>query len=328
MTKLVPTLLSAAALSCSCGEVSKPPPPATQQTLLSSLAAHPAGRVVVATINDEPVYGDCVTRQAEGHGLSREDALQECIDFELLAQAANQPQYMLDEDVQRKGKQELVRAFIEEHYELRSPADLPKHLVDALWKQVKVSRYNHGELREMVSCRVPLKDFGPETKEYASGKTYLHTLYEELKDKQDLTKEDVFVTCYGTADKDGAKYKDAGVHELSLLTFPLRPKRFYAADYHETIFEHGVEGQVRPPIWTSEGWDLLLVTKSVPTIATTYEEAAPELRTALFEKPVYEKHRNAVFNEWVDSFEEAKSVQVYPDRLPASSQPTGSPAAP
>jgi hypothetical protein len=47
-----------------------------------------ADDVVVALAAGRPVYGSCVAAQAERGHLSRDAALRECIDFELMAQEA------------------------------------------------------------------------------------------------------------------------------------------------------------------------------------------------------------------------------------------------
>ena len=305
------TLLLAA--TAGCGSDSRPAKRQANPISLDSLEAHPKGRSTVATVNGTPIYADCVARQALAHQLSRHDALQECIDFELLAQAANQPHLLAHPDVQEEGKQELVRSFIDARYQIRGPSDIPADLVQRLWDKINVPRYNHPELRNIVLCHIPLdKNQGPQSREYKIGETFLRGLYNELKHKRDLVENDLFAACY-------ERYEAAGVHDMKLTTFSLNPREGYDEKYQKAVFD-GPEraGMVTAPFLTEEGWQFILITVVSDKLVTTFAEAEAELRQALFEEPVYEPKRQSLFDAWYMPLEEGKRITRSYDKLPTA----------
>lgn len=273
---------------------------------------------MVAMVNGRAVFASCVRIQAEAHAISRESALGECIDFELLAQAAEAAETathptITHPDVQRVAKQELVRAFVEDRYNVRGPDDLPIDLVKRLWEQVQVPRYNHPELRNIVFCRVPLTAAqGPASDEYKVGLAFLQSVYEKLRDVRDIKKNDLFGECWEP------HYIEAGVHKLKLNTFKMRPRTGYMEVFQESVFGPKEAGRVVPPVYSQFGLDLILVTEVIPAKTTTFEEAEAELREALFLVPVYESSRDAVFEEWYAPFAKKRSISVYPKRIPES----------
>ncbi len=280
---------------------------------LQALQADAPGELVVAQVNGHPIYARCVETQAGAHHIGNAQALQECIDFELLAQAAHDAGTLEHPDVQAAGKRELVRSFVQARYEIHSPADLPEALVKKLWDQSNVPRYNHPELRNIVFCRIALsKEQGPESDEYKTAEKFLRRVYEQLRDRNDLEKNDLFAPCY-------EEYEAAGVHKMELLTFRRTPKRGYQPVFHPTIFD-GPEtaGMVTPPLHTQYGWDLILLTEVVPAKETAMAEVDDELRKALFEVPVFEPKRDAIFQTWYAPFAKARHIEVHADALPGS----------
>src|SRR5690348_1474463 len=107
-----------------CGGSSTSKPQAAASGPPAQMTATPATSddVIVATVNGKPVYGSCVQAQA-ARGATRDVALQECIGFELLAQAA-QP-FATDAEVIGETKRALVSQFIAREYEdkYNAPAD-------------------------------------------------------------------------------------------------------------------------------------------------------------------------------------------------------------
>ena len=308
--------------ACDFG-TTEPAAPHEPRLLLHELVVAPAGRPVVAEVNGVPVYADCVKRQAEAHQLPHQEALGECIDFELLAQAADQPQYLGLVEVQEEGKQELVRKFIQAEYPVRTPADLPMALVRELWKQVSPRRYNRPELRDMVFCRMSLDENpGAQSEQSKQAEHFLRAIYDQLKSQKHLKKNDLFAACFGDPDPESTlprPWKEAGVPEPKLRTFSPSPRSRYQEAFRATIFD-GPEkaGMVTPPLLTEHGWDLILITLVLPEIQTDFAEAEAELRKALFEEPIYEERRQLLFERWYSPFEKRHQISRSYDKLPAA----------
>ncbi len=311
-----------AALACS-SQSGTSAPPQQSKALLQRVAEDPADRLVVAEVNEVPIYADCVQTQASAHALTREDALQECIDFELLAQAADLPKYLQEEDVQEKSTRELVRTFLASEYSLQSPDDMPDSLVQELWKAVSPRRYNRPELRDIVFCRIPLpKGTSVSSPPSKKASAFLQGLYEDLKDRSDLKKDDLFGACYGNPGKledEVRPYQKVGIEKLDLSTFTPTPRSRYQPAFQERIFDGPQKvGMVLRPLFSQYGWDLILLTQILPKLETDFASAEPELRKALFEEPAYEAQRAALFNEWYATLEKKHRITKNFDLLPAA----------
>lgn len=288
-------------------------PVARSAILLDSLEEAPRGRPIIATVNDVPVYQDCVVRQAQAHGLSPKAALDECIDFELLAQAADQAGYAGDSSVQEAGMQELVRTYLDKSYPMKGPGDLDHALVDTLWQRINVPRYNHPPLRDVVLCRIPLDaTMGPESAEYKRADAFLRTLYRELKDRDDLVENDLFAACY-------ERYEEAGVHDLKLNTTRLAPQTQHDSAWSAEVFAPNTKaGKVLPPLRDAAGFAFILITEAKDELVTSFEEAEPELREALYANPVYQAQRDQLFQAWYKPIAARYKIQRFPERLPAN----------
>src|SRR5439155_20343050 len=90
-----------------CGSSKAPPPPTPTGPPAAWLPTTAPDDVQVATVNGKPVWGSCVTAQA-AHATSKQDALKQCIDFELLAQEANAHGIATDPDVALATRTALV----------------------------------------------------------------------------------------------------------------------------------------------------------------------------------------------------------------------------
>lgn len=304
------------ALSACSSKPSTTPTSSKSRAPLENLVEDANDRAVVAKVNGVSVYADCVQRQAQAHHLSRAEALDECINFELLSQAANQPEYLLAPEVQQPASQELVRAFVEASFS----ADIPDKMVEALWRQ-NTRRYNRPELRDIVFCRIALPEGATaDSAESKKASAFLMGLYNELKTRKELTKVDLFTACYGEPDAPDTEprpFQLAGIEKVELNYFRPTPRAGYTADFHKTVFDGPqVAGMVTPPLLTRHGWDLILIKEILPAISTEFAKAEPELRKALTEEPVYEAQRAAIFYEWYAPLEAKHIVKRSFERLP------------
>jgi hypothetical protein len=305
-------LAAFAVIAVGCGSSAEKPQKRESHTWrVDSMEAVAPGDAVVAKVNGRSIFASCVRIQAEAHQLSRDRALEECIDFELLAEAAELADTNQADDVQTTAKQELVRTFIEDRYNVRGPMDIPQDLVKKLWDQVQVPRYNHPELRNIVFCRIPLtKEQGPESEEFKIGLVFLQGVYEKLRDERNIEKNDLFELCWKP------HYEEAGVHKLKLNTFKIRPKSGYMEEFHKSVFGPTEVGVVAPPLYSQYGIDLILISEIIPEKSTTFEEAEPELREVLFNFPVYESTRDLMFEEWYAPFAKSRAIATFQQHIP------------
>src|SRR5688500_1194279 len=99
-----------------CGGSKSPSAPAPSGPPASFIAAPARDDVQVATVNGRPVWGSCVTGQG-ARGATRDEALAQCIDFELLAQAAEARGLAVDPDVVLATRTALVSQLVAREYE-------------------------------------------------------------------------------------------------------------------------------------------------------------------------------------------------------------------
>src|SRR6185436_3442191 len=142
-------------------------------------ASPPAGPgdAIVATVDSRPVWGSCVAAQLARGGRSRRAALDECIDFELLAQAAEARGLgrAPDPELERARRAAMVGRLVETGFEdrYRTPADLGATLdraVDALADQLdqpefRASAFARVEVPAGAGQRVTHGDFRAATRE-------------------------------------------------------------------------------------------------------------------------------------------------------------------
>jgi hypothetical protein len=97
-----------------CGQRDRADEPARAAGGPSSIEATPAAPddPIVAKVDGRPVYGSCVAAQMQHLGVDKQAALAQCIDFELLAGAAEARGLRDDPDVGDAWRREMVRSVI------------------------------------------------------------------------------------------------------------------------------------------------------------------------------------------------------------------------
>jgi len=128
------------------------------------MQATPSGDdVIVAQVNGRPVYGSCVATQAERERLPRDVALRECVDFELMAQAAEQRGLARDPEVVHTTRAALVDQLVASAYErgFTKPDDFGAAWDDFVRKKKAIAHLKHPEYRASVYVRVPIEQKPP-----------------------------------------------------------------------------------------------------------------------------------------------------------------------
>jgi hypothetical protein len=293
--------------------------------------AHAAGRTVVATVNGEPIYGDCVATQAGAAGIDVDAALARCIDFEVLAQEAARRGLLGDSDVLDARRTEMVRALVEQEYAptLDDPSDVPITDLHWLWESQLQRRYNRPELRRATYCRAPVaKDAPAGGPEDQRARKLAEGMYAALSAMGRLDAAHLAPLCWMVS----------GGQEVKTTASPTRPFTHdgqqeagrYAPEFAEAAFSVAAVGDMSRPARTSWGWDLVLVTDILPAQSRTFEQAEPEMRDILIHRADTAPYRNRMFEAWIKRYMDAARVQVFPDNVPddqALAQGAAPPAA-
>jgi hypothetical protein len=243
--------------------------------------------VIVAQVNGRPVWGSCVTAQSKGK--TKQAALDDCVSFELLAQAADARGLATDPDVVEATRSALVNRVVEVGFEDKyKSADDLKDILDKHVERNK-ARLSRPELRSSTYVRLPL------TKPLAEAEDPPPKLVELA---QKLAGERGMMPTHVRAAVDevfGAQTPE--VTEVAYFA-----KDGLVAGYADPLFAIPDVGRTHPEVVrTRFGWDVILLTGVVPAKTYTREEAAAE---------AFPEVRTAYFNVWVDQVARSLGVKI------------------
>jgi hypothetical protein len=254
-----------------------------------SLDEDPAGRAVVATVNGRPVYDDCVARQAAAHQLDRRAALAECVDFELLAQAAEARGYAAAPEVRDVRTTETARVYLERAFMDRfdGPEDVPEAHARIAYDQMRKPEYfREREWRSTQYARFPVPPLSPRGGPFdLVARLLAEVAYAQMKDRR-----------WDEAEFRRETQAIAGNYPV---VYERRPFRFsrrgpIELPYLEATFEIDEPGQISPPVRTERGWDIILLLEILPPIDRPFEQVEAEIKEKIFERS-----REEVFKQWL-----------------------------
>ncbi len=267
-------------------------PTATPASAEVSLTADPGNRLVVARVDGVPVYGDCVERQAAAHHLDERAALEECIDFQLLAGEADRKGYRTNPAVLAARKTEMARALIDDKFlaHFSSPEDVPESDLHAAYAQLKDREYvRPEERRETQYARIKMSEKTPTWKpRFWAALAISWFVYWHFQDQHDLT-EGTFLR---EAAEVAAPWEVA--HEKYPFSFPQHSR--IQEVYSRATWEIPEPGMVHAPIRSRWGFDIILLISVLPPVNLSFEQALPDLRQKIFARS-----RLRAFIHWSES---------------------------
>jgi hypothetical protein len=276
---------SGAALAA-CGSASSPPPsPGGPFGPTAPGASPPAGPgdLAVATVDGRPVWASCVAAQLaraarSGHGArTRREALGECIDFELLAQAAEAQKLERAPEVAEARKTALVSRLVETDFEARyrTPDDLRAE-IDREYAR-RADQLDQPELRASAFTRVEVPENAPPEVEVAA-RALAEKIAAALAGETGLFPVHLRETADRIAAGSGQKVTHADFRPAT--------REALVPPYGSALYSIPEVGRIAAPTRTKWGWDIILLTRIIePAVHTRDEVAArafPELRRRQF----------------------------------------------
>ena len=269
---LVTVVLVGSLAACS-GSHAPPPAPSGPP---APMVASAAGDVQIATVEGRPVWASCVTAQA-ARGANKDEAVRQCIDFELMAIEAEKRGYASEHDVVLETKTALVNELVAREFEnkFQRPEDFGSFWSKSLDRNR--GRFDHDEARGSVYARIDVPKTATPSDE-AAAKVIADELYAALATETGLMKlnvEDIAKRIVGTRAK------------LSVAAVPadLRHGRLHES-YVAALFAIPEIGRVSRPVRTPWGWDIILWDSVVPPVHATPEElvakALPDIKRSFF----------------------------------------------
>ena len=276
-------------ISVQCRTPAAPPPPLAI-AMPADMPAANARDTVVAHVNGHPVWAACVQAQAHAMHSTAPAALQQCIAFELLAQAATARGLNVSPELARVQREQMVSSFVAREFEQKyqTAADLPADVMAKMLAQ-NTWRLHRVDYRASTFVRfgVPEKASGSPTD--LAAKANAEALYAELKDQHGLFTSHVIATATRLAGTATFETGNADLADAARLVKP----------YSDALFALPAIGDITPPTRTPWGWDIILFTGQLPPRDITESELRAELFPSL---------RQSYFMFWVNTI--AKSLRA------------------
>ena len=267
-----------AIILAACG--TPPVPPATPSGPPAAMTAATAD-LVVATVNGRPVHASCVKAQ---------HSLDQCIAFELMAQAAEARGLATDPEVVAETRRALVSQVVAKEYEdaYTKPSDF-----GSTWDRlVELNRalFDHDDMRASAYVRVEVPKNAP-----AEIDTAAHQLADDIAKacapERGMMPEHLFAIGHRVA--EGRKLTEA----------PVPPHRITPVDpgYGQALFAIPEIGRCSPATRTRWGYDVILYAGLDPATHPSQEQLAERILPDI---------KRSYFNQWVDKVAKDLGVRV------------------
>jgi hypothetical protein len=277
-----------------CGSRPSPAPPVIGPPAAFEPTPAPDD-VVVAQVNGHPVYGACVQGQA-ARGADRKAALDQCIDFELMAQAAQR--FATNPDVIEATHTAMVSELVASDYEdaYTEPAQFGGN-----W-QMFVGRnlfhVRHEEYRASSYVRVVVPDKATPAEDAAA-----HALADKLAAR--------FADERGLVGPEMLAIAQPLAGNIKLAHEDVEPYRVGALDpgYAKALFAIPEIGRTAPDaVRTKWGWDVVAYTGDVPAADPSDAEVASALMPDV---------KRGFFTLWVERIRKQLGIHVelVPDNI-------------
>jgi peptidyl-prolyl cis-trans isomerase C len=251
-----------------CGGGSEPAPAPATRAIGTVAPAASSGDLRVATVDGRPVWGSCVAAQiARGAAKTRQDALDQCIAFELMAQEAERRGLAADPSVGEATRTAMVNRVVETAFEAthQTPeslgAPMAKWLADNAW------RMHRPELRSSTYARIVVPKDAPAEVD-AKAKQLAEQIAAEVDGETGL---------FGVNLREIAN-RIAASSSLKLEVADAKPTPRTNLDpvYGDALFALPEVGRATRAVRTPWGWDVIVWTGGLPAKESTREELAAE----------------------------------------------------
>lgn len=270
------TACALAVASAACG--SSGPPAAPSAPAAIPTPARGSDDLAVARVNGRAVWSSCVAAQLP-HARSPREALDQCIAFELLAQAADARGLAGDREVVDARRAALVNRLVETDFEqrYRTAADL-KEAVDAVWPRVAY-RMHLIQLRASTFARFVVPDKAPADVD-ARARAAAAQLAAELAGQTGLFNLHLIEAAQRIAKSDPSlklEYDNVKpTHQDGLVD-----------EYAKALYAIPEVGETTKAFRTPWGWDVVLWTGGIEPKDTSRDdliaELLPDLRRRQFQ---------------------------------------------
>ncbi|MEO9156245.1 MAG: hypothetical protein ABI591_11635 [Kofleriaceae bacterium] len=279
--------LAIIAVAVGCGSSQPAATPAGPPAAMVATRAS-ADDVIVATVNGQPVWGSCVAIQAK-RGANKQDALHQCVDFELLAQTADQRGYARDAEVARATHGAMVSELVTTYEDgYQDPAQFGAFWQKAYKKDLWHLRHENYRASSYVRIEVPATA-APE--DAAAKKLIADRIEAALANETGLMGPSLLALAQTAAPGVTLKHEDVTAFRAGGLE----------ANYAKALFALPEIGRASPVVRTKWGWDIVVWTDDVPAADPPESEVIAKLLPEV---------KIAFFPHWVEAIGKSLGVRV------------------
>jgi len=250
------------------GNSTAPPVVAGPPAQMVAVAADPSD-LVVAKVAGRPVWGSCVAAQVARGAPSREQALRECVDFELLAQEAERRGLDSLPEVVEATRTALVGRLVD-RFEDRypDPASMHDEIVKT-YQSVDPASLVRPEHRESWNMLVHLPDH-PSADLDRRGREFAEKVDRELIDETGLFHDHL---------EAAAKKFPAGDLDIIVQRVPPTSETDpgLLPEYRGALFAIPEVGRVSPVTKSQFGYHVILLTEVYPAVTLDLATAEPRI---------------------------------------------------
>jgi hypothetical protein len=253
-----------------------------------------AGDVVVATVDGHPIWGACIQGQA-ARGADRRTALQQCIDFELMAQAAQR--FATNPDVVLATHTAMVSQLVGEVYEdgFTQPAQFGGNWDLLVGKNLFHVR--HEAYRGSSYVRVVVPEHATPAEDDAAHQV-ADRIAAALAPERGLLGPQLLALAQAAAGATPLAHQDVP---------PYRQGAKIDKQYADALFAIPEIGRTSNAVRTQLGWDVIAWTEDVPAASPSDDEAARALMPDV---------KRAFFNIWTERIR--KQLGIRAELVPAN----------
>ncbi len=247
---------------------------------------------IVATVNGKPVWGSCVVIQ--GKRATKQEALEQCIEFELLAQVADQRGYAATPEVREATHTAMVSELVASAYEdgFTKPEQFGRAWAQAMTKgRWKIAHENY---RASAYVRIPVPEQSPPAVD-AAAKAAAEKIAAALAHETGLLGPSLTALAEQAAPGVKIDHQDVPAYRAGALD----------QSYAETLFGLKEIGRASGAVRTKWGWDVIVWTDDVPATNPSEAEIAAKLLPDV---------KLAYFDHWVDAVARNLGIHVELDQ--------------
>jgi len=275
-----------------CGGAAEAPPRARTGAQPAVSPPESGEDLAVASVNGRPVWGSCVAHQAARGATTRAAALAECIDFELLAQAAEARGLAADAEVGEAARQRMVGRLVETGFEARyrTPDDR-RELVERSVERYR-DQLDQPELRASAFTRIEVPKGAP-PEAAAAARALAERIAGALAAETGLFPVDLREAADRLARGSGQRVTHSDYR-------PATRERLVPV-FADALFAIPEVGRTSPPVRTEWGWDVILLAQRIPAQVHTREEVAAK---------VFPDVRRQYFQLWVNGLIKSLGIRI------------------